>query len=208
MLLLFLFFILYYYPAVGSSRPRSGRRGSKEGKESISASTAKESSSSSSRPKSAAKRRDEGSEALRCIASHLTSSDFTACFTGWTWYSVSFSISLFSWLPHSVSLPFFSCPLISSPPFISLFESLYLPPPPFSLHSTPSISSPLLSSPLFSFLFPSPHPSGSSVGMTRKETSGNGGDNFDVYSSRDREREREKAGAEESYPIARGLVRK
>lgn len=44
--------------------------------------------------------------------------------------------------------------------------------------------------------------------MTRKETSGNGGDNFDVYSSRDREREREKAGAEESYPIARGLVRK
>ena len=28
--------------------------------------------------------------------------------------------------------------------------------------------------------------------MTRKDTNGNGGDNFDVYSSRDREREREQ----------------
>jgi hypothetical protein len=41
--------------------------------------------------------------------------------------------------------------------------------------------------------------------MTRKDTNGNGGDNFDVYSSRDRERERER---EESYPTARGLIRK
>jgi hypothetical protein len=43
--------------------------------------------------------------------------------------------------------------------------------------------------------------------MTRKDTNGNGGDNFDVYSSRDRERERERE-REESYPTARGLIRK
>ena len=48
--------------------------------------------------------------------------------------------------------------------------------------------------------------------MARKEVGGNGGDNFDVYSSRDRERERERdrerPSAEGSYPTARGLIRK
>ena len=141
---------------------------------------------------------------LRLISPHLT--------------SLLASLDGHDTVYHSLFLFFPDCPTLSVYPSFLVLSSPPLPsslclnhsilPPPFSLHSTPSISSPLLSSPLFSFLFPSPHPSGSSVGMTRKETSGNGGDNFDVYSSRDREREREKAGAEESYPIARGLVRK
>lgn len=52
------------------------------------------------------------------------------------------------------------------------------------------------------------------MGMAPKGQSGNGGDNFDVYSSRDRdrererERERERVAAEECYPTARGLIRK
>ena len=47
------------------------------------------------------------------------------------------------------------------------------------------------------------------MGMTPKGL-GNGGDNFDVYSSRDRERERdrERVAAEDCYPTARGLIRK
>ena len=51
---------------------------------------------------------------------------------------------------------------------------------------------------------------GNGVGIARKDQSCNGGDNFDVYSSRDREREREreKSSNEGSYPTARGLVRK
>jgi hypothetical protein len=50
------------------------------------------------------------------------------------------------------------------------------------------------------------------MGMAPKGQSSNGGDNFDVYSSRDRdrerERERERVAAEECYPTARGLIRK
>ena len=49
------------------------------------------------------------------------------------------------------------------------------------------------------------------MGMTPKGM-GNGGDNFDVYSSRERERERdrerERVAAEDCYPTARGLIRK